>query len=168
MPNLYKLAEEYRELAEQLEQMDGLNSAAIVDTLDGSTELMSIEQKVSGIIQMVKNWQGDIPAYEAEIERLTTEKKAIENRIDSVKQYLKLCLETAKLDKVKIGVFTARFQKNSRGSVIIEDEKQVPAAYIDIIPEQKVTNKERLYETLKTGQVIPGAKYEVGRHLRIS
>lgn len=164
---LYELSEQFRELADELEEAN-LDEQTMLDTLNGSTEMMNIEEKASGIIKMVKNWQGEIPAYDAEIKRLKNKKDSLKNRIDYIKSYLKYCLETAKLDKIKIGTLSVRIQKNGKGSVIIEDEKLVPAAYTDIIPEHTEISKERLYEDLKTGKEIPGVKYEVGKHIVIS
>jgi len=167
MPKLYELAEEYRLLSEQLEDMENLDQQTVIDTLEGSTQLMDIEEKTAAIIRMVKNWESEIPAYEEEIKRLTESKKAIDNRVKSVKAYLKGCLETAGLARVKIGVFTARLQNNSRGSVIVDDPSIVPAKYIDIIPQQEIPNNDRLYQDLKIGLKVPGVRYEVGKHLRI-
>lgn len=162
---LYKQADKYRELAEKLEDMD---QQTIIDTLEGSAELMAIEEKTVGIIQMVKNWESDLPGYEAEIKRLTENKKAIENRIKSVKEYLKDCLQRAGLEKIKVGVHSARLQKNSRGAVNVYDSEVIPAKYIDIIPEQHVPNNDRLYQDLKIGVEVPGVNYEIGNHVRIS
>ena len=167
MPKLYELAEEYRLLAEQLEDMENLDQQTIIDTLEGSTQLMDIEEKTAAIIRMVKNWESEIPAYEEEIKRLTESKKVIDNRVKSVKAYLKGCLEAAGLGKVNIGVFTARLQNNSRGSVIIDDPSIIPAKYLDIIPQQEIPNNDRLYQDLNIGLKVPGARYEVGKHLRI-
>ena len=167
MPKLYELAEEYRLLSEQLEDMENLDQQTVIDTLEGSTQLMDIEEKTAVIIRMVKNWESEIPAYDEEIKRLTETKKAIDNRVKSVKAYLKGCLEAAGLEKVKIGVFNARLQNNSRGSVIIDNSKLVPAKYLDIIPQQEIPNNDRLYQDLKIGLKVPGVRYEVGKHLRI-
>lgn len=164
---LYELASDFRALEDKLEDMN-LENQIMLDTLEGSTELMSFEQKAEGIIRMVKNWEMDLPGLEAEIKRLTDKKKAIENRIASVKSYLKSCMETAGLKKVKIGVFTPRIQANGRGAVIVDNPDLIPADYIDIIPEQRLPNTERLYQDLKTGKKIPGARYEVGTHLRVN
>jgi len=162
---LYALADEYRLLSERLE---GMEPQTIIDTLEGSTELMSIETKTTGIIQMVKNWESEIPGYEAEIKRLTGHKKAIENRVDSLKTYLKQCLELAGLEKIKVGVHSAKIQNNSRGAVIVDDAKAVAAKYMDIIPEHTEVNTDRLLIDLKAKITVAGARYEIGKHVRIS
>jgi hypothetical protein len=163
---LYDLAEEVRSLADQLEEMD-LDSQTMLDTLEGSTAMMSLEQKAEAIIKMMKNWESEIPGYKSEIDRLTAKKVAAENRVKSVKNYLKMCMEKAGLQKVKVGVFAPRLQINSRGSVIVDSKDLVPAKYFDIIPEQKVVNNDRLYQDLKDGVKVPGVRYEVGQHLRV-
>lgn len=166
MAKLYELAREYRQLAEDLESMDGLSKDLVIDTLSGSTELMSLEEKVSTIVSMTKNWQGDIPAYKAEIKRLTDEMKAIENRIDNVKEYLKQCLITAGLDKIKIGTFTVSLQNNPP-ALVIHSADNIPAEFMTIIPEQYIPDKERVKKALKDGQVIEGVEITQGKSLRI-
>jgi hypothetical protein len=167
MSKLYELSEQFYQLANELEEAN-LDEQIMLDTLNGSTEMMNLEEKTTGIIKMVKNWQGDIPAYDAEIKRLTKERDTLKNRINYIKEYLKHCLEIAKLNKVKIGTLSVRIQKNGKGSTIIVDKDLVPAAYLDIVPKHTEISKERLYEDLKTGKEIPGVKYEVGKHIVIS
>jgi len=166
MAKLYDLAEEVRALADQLEEMD-LDQQTILDTLQGSTEMMSLEQKAENIIKMVKNWEADIPGIKAEIKRLSTKKKTTENRVNSIRNYLKLCMEKAGIKNIEIGVFKSNIQDNGRGKVIIDNPELVPAQYIDIIPEQRVPNTDRLYQDLKDGKEIPGVRYEVGTQLRL-
>jgi len=166
MAKLYEIADEMRALVDQLEEMD-LDQQTLLDTLEGSTELMSLEQKAEAIIRMIKNWEADIPGLKAEIDQLSAKKKVAENRVKSVKNYLKMCMEKAGLKDIKIGVFKPKIQSNSRGSVIIDNPDLVPAQYIDIIPEQRVPSTDRLYQDMKDGKEIPGVRYEVGTHLRM-
>ena len=164
MAKLYELAEQYRDLSEKLEGMDG---QTIIDTLEGSAELMSIETKVVGIVQMLKNWESEVPGYDAEIKRLTESRDAINNRVKTLKNYLKQCLELAQLEKIKIGVHSVRLQNNSRGAVIVEDLKLVPAKYMDIVPEHTEVNNERVLADIKANVEIPGVKYQIGKHVRL-
>ena len=164
MAKLYELAEQYKELSEQLE---GMSEQAIIDTLEGSAELMNIETKVVGIMQMLKNWEAEVPGYDAEIKRLTESRDAINNRVKTLKNYLKQCLELAKLEKIKVGVHSARLQNNSRGAVIVEDLNLVPAKYMDIVPEHTEVNNERVLTDIKANIEIPGVKYQIGKHVRL-
>lgn len=168
MTKLYELADQYRELADMLEENEDMDQQMMLDTLEGSTEMMSIGEKAEGIIYMMKNWEAEVPGYDAEIKRLIARKKAVENRAKSVKTYLHACMERAGLKEIKVGTFKAKIQRNSRGAVLITSAKDVPASYLDIVPEHTEVNNDRLYQDLKTGKEIPGVKYEVGTHLRIS
>jgi len=165
MAKLYEIANEMRTLVNQLEEMD-LDQQTLLDTLESSTALMSLEKKAEAIIRMIKNWEADIPALEDEAKRLSAKKTATENRVKSVKNYLKLCMEKAGLEEIKAGVFKPKIQ-NSKGSVIIETLGLVPAPYVEIIPAQKKAKTDLMYKDLKEGKYIPGVRYEVGTHLRI-
>lgn len=74
MSKLYDLTDKYLQLVAEIEEYD-LEPQALLDTLEGSMELADIEEKASGIVKMIKNFEADIPGLDAEIERLTNRKK---------------------------------------------------------------------------------------------
>lgn len=161
---LYQLADQYNRVLE-LAMDDEIDQKTITDTLESIQ--CTIEEKAKNGIAFVRQLEAYRDSVKTERERLEKIEKAADNRAKWMKEYFKTTLETMKLHKIQTPLGSLAIERNSRGSVIIEDEKLVPAAYIDIIPEQKVANKERLYEVCKTGKQVPGVKYEVGTHLRI-
>lgn len=165
MAKLYDLADDYRSLVAQVEEYD-LEPQCLLDTLEGSTQLMSIEEKAGNIVRMAKNWESDIPGLDAEIKRLTDRKKAIENRVKGIKDYLKSGMEFAGIDKIKIDTFTISLQNNP-ASLVIGEGAIIPTEFITIIPEQLQPNKAMIKEALKNGRELPGVSLEVGRSLRI-
>lgn len=165
MAKLYELAQSYRLLAEQLEDND-FDQETILATLEGSDELMSIEEKAGNIVRMVKNWESDIPGLDSEIKRLQARKKAIENRVTSIKTYLQGSMEAAGIDKLKIDTFTIALQNNPP-AVIVHDLTQIPAEFMTIIPEQHVPDKTRIKAAIKDGNEVPGVTLQQGKGLRI-
>ncbi|HEY3424823.1 MAG TPA: siphovirus Gp157 family protein [Negativicutes bacterium] len=165
MANLYQLAESYRELANQIEEYD-LDPETMINTLEGSSELMSIEEKAGNIIRLGKNLEADIIVYDLEIKRMEDRRKAIKNRVDSLKDYLKSSMELAGIDKIKIDTFSISLQNNPP-AVKINDERAVGAEYLTIVPAQYVPDKNKIKEDLKAGMIVPGCELTVGRSLRI-
>lgn len=165
MSKLYELADQYRKLAATLEEYD-LEPATLLDTLDSSNELMAIEEKAANIVRMTKNWESDLPGLDAEIKRLTERKKAIENRVKSVKTYLQGCMESAGLEKIKVDTFNISLQNNPP-SLNVVDLNAIPAEFITVIPEQHQPDKARIKAALKEGREVPGVTLEVGKSLRI-
>lgn len=164
MAKLYELAQSYQQLAAQLEEYD-LDAPTLLDTLESSNELMSIEEKAGNIVRMVKNIEADIPSLESEIKRLTDKKKAIENRAKSIKTYLQGCMEAAGLEKIKVDTFTVALQ-NGKESVSIIEQSAIPKKFFKTKIEQSI-DKLAIYETLKAGKEVAGCKLEPSKSLRI-
>ncbi|HEY3424996.1 MAG TPA: siphovirus Gp157 family protein [Negativicutes bacterium] len=165
MANLYQLAESYRELANHIEEYD-IDTKSIIDTLEGSSELMSLEEKAVNVICLLMNIEADIPALDAEIKRMSDRKKSIQNRVASIKEYLKGAMEIANIDRIKKGAFIISLQNNPP-AVKINDERAVGAEYLTIVPAQYVPDKNKIKEDLKAGMIVPGCELTVGRSLRI-
>ena len=163
MANLHELTVDYRNLAEQLEGMD---DKVFRDTLESSMELMAIEDKVLNTVKFIQNVEGDLPAIESEIDRLTNRKKAIKNKIASVKDYLQNNLEGVGLEKIKVGTYTCSLQ-NSPPALLVADEKAIPSKYLTVIPEHTEINKADLKADLKKGIEVAGCSLSVGKSLRI-
>jgi cell fate (sporulation/competence/biofilm development) regulator YmcA (YheA/YmcA/DUF963 family) len=170
MAKLYELAEQFRSFNEFVE--NALDSEDIteddlqmyIDTLEGIQ--CNVEDKVENIVKFLKNIEGDIKAYKAEEERLAKKRKYLNNKFEGLKEYTKQTLEFAKIDKLKVGTFNVRLQKNNP-SVAIVNELVIPESYRTPQPD-KINNAEILV-ALKLGAIIEGAMLvDDKRHLRIS
>lgn len=161
MPKLYDLAESFRQFVEFLETVE--NTDDFKDTLDSITE--PIETKVENIIKIIKNYEGDVEAFKAEEKRLNERRKAIENNITRLKQYLENCLQHANIEKIKAGTFTVAFQK-SPASLEVTDIEKIPSCYL--IPQASKVDTNSIKELLKNGNVIDGVRLiDDKKHLRI-
>ena len=81
-----------------------------------------------------------------EEERLYNRRKALENRRNSIKEYLETQLISAGIDKVKGTLFTISIQNNPL-SVNIQDDATMPEKYY--IPQPPKLDKRALIEDLK-------------------
>lgn len=127
---------------------------------------VAIEEKAEGIAKLVKMLDYDADVYKAEEKRLADRRRAIENKRDRIKEYLKLQMERVGKDKIKLPMATLALQNNPP-AVHITDDKAIPAKYITIIPEQHVPDKKAILEALRAGNEVPGAEVTQGRHLRL-
>jgi uncharacterized protein YlxW (UPF0749 family) len=73
--------------------------------------------------------ESDCKAIKEEEQRLADRRKALENRISSVKEYLQNQLEVAGLDKVKRPTVTVSIQLNPPSAEIL-DESVVPSIFM--------------------------------------
>ena len=79
---------------------------------------MEREQKLEGVALWVKDLKAEAEAVKAEADKLTARKKAVENKIDGLKQWLLYALNGEKLKTARCNVYQTHTQK-----VVIDDEK---------------------------------------------
>lgn len=79
---------------------------------------MEREQKLEGVALWIKDLKAEAEAVKAEADRLTARKKAVENKIDGLKQWLLYALNGEKLKTPRCNVYQTHSQK-----VVIDDEK---------------------------------------------
>lgn len=157
---LYELAANYAQLLE-LSQDPDIDPAVFEDTLASLED--AIEQKAENIAKIIRTLTSEAEAIKAEEQRLANRRKALENRVEGLKQYLATSLEQAGLEKVKTPTFTVSFRTN-RASVTILDETLIPEEYFKVT---KTPMKDAIRELLEQGQEIPGVALERGKYLTI-
>lgn len=156
---LYVLAETYQSLLEAMQ--DEEQAISLADTLESIEE--AIEAKVENIAKVIKTMDGEVKLLKEEEQRLASRRKALEARVDGLKRYTLSTLEQAGLTKVKGALLTVGI-RNNRPSVVV-DESELPAEFL--VPQPPKPDKQRLYELLKDGQVIAGARLETSHSLSI-
>lgn len=162
MTKLYDLAENYRAIADLLD--DPTMEQAII-----AQALATIEQdltvKAGNMAALMKCIEGDISVMKAEEQRLADRRRATENRLKWLKDYIKEGMELAGLDKIKTATFTIALQNNPP-RVEIDDMAKIPKQYI-IETISYSPDKKAMADALKAGDKVEGAHLEQGRSLRI-
>ena len=83
------------------------------------TELnMERERKLEGVALWVKDLKAEAAAVKEEADKLTARKKALDNKIESIKNWLLYALAGEKLKTPRCSVYQTHSQK-----VVIDDEK---------------------------------------------
>lgn len=110
-PTLYELTGKYLEL-EQLAQTAETEEDMQVfrDTFESLDA--TINDKMEGCCQVIRELEGKITVLSDEIGRLSTRKKTIQNSIDNLKMYMKKNMEQLGMDKVDTGLFNVTIAKN--------------------------------------------------------
>lgn len=156
---LYELSQQYAQLVELVEELD---EVTFRDTLESIQE--EIDDKVENTAKLMRSFQVDVDALKLEEKRLADRRRAIEKRIESIKDYLKNQMEVAGIDKVKRPTLTVSIANNPP-SVEIEDESLIPFDYM--VPQPARIDKKALLTALKEGQDISGASIKQTRGVRI-
>lgn len=159
MTALYQLSQQYAELQALADTDDEAMSLAIVDTLEGVGG--EIQSKAEAIAIIALNMGSDVAAIDAEIDRLSARKRAITNRQNDLKDYLRENMERTGITKISCPLFSITCAKG-REVVVIENETKIPDEYMrvktDIAPD-----KTALAKALKEGVEIPGVALERGK-----
>lgn len=147
--------------------------AAILAAVDQETgEILDVEKldalqmereaKLEGVALWVKDLKAEAEAVKAEADKLTVRKKALDNKIEGLKNWLLMALDGEKLKTPRCNVYQTHSQR-----VIVPDELELisylqkqedPTQFLRFKdPELK---KDEIKKALKDGIIIPGAALE--------
>ncbi len=159
--NLYELTTNFVAVQTAIEE----GNADLIDTLEAIEG--AIEVKATGIIAVTRNITSQIEAIKAEEKRLADMRKARENQIKRLKEYVLENMQQTGKDKIKTDLGVMRIQP-SPAALRITKPEDVPAEYQTIVPEHYEVDNERVKAALKEGKAVPGAELVQGVHLRIA
>lgn len=151
---LYELSEQYNQLM-ALE----MEPEQIADTLDMITG--EIREKAQGIRAVIAHFDAGIDAIDKEIARLSAMKKAAQNRVDALTDYLRTNMEATGIKKIECDLFTITLRSGSP-VCIIEDENLLPDEFLNVKVSSS-PDKIRILNALKKGTNIPGAHIGTGK-----
>jgi hypothetical protein len=161
---LYVLADEYLVAAQHLADLD-LDEQTIADTLEGLAG--AVEVKATNVAMFVRNLESAADQIKQAETAMMQRRKAIENRAERVKAYLKAQMERTGITKVDSAYLSIAI-KNNPPAVCIDAESQIPAQFMRTPPPPaQVPDKKAIAEAIKAGQEVAGAHLERGTRLDI-
>lgn len=156
MSKLYELTGQYQELAVLAENADEDIAVAVRDTM-GMIEA-EFNDKALAVSRIILNFDTDVSAIDAEIERLQERKRLISNRQKQIKDYLRENMEEAGITKISCPLFTIALA-GGREVTVIDDENQLPDDLVRVKTEI-APDKNAIAAKLKAGELVPGAHLE--------
>jgi hypothetical protein len=164
LPTLYEIASEYRADLEKLSDLD-LPPETIADTLEGMSG--ALEAKATNIASFVRNLEVTAEAMKDAEMQMSKRRKAIENRIQAIKDYTLNVMVANKIEKIDTPYFKISVAKNPP-AVDVFDMAQVPSEFIRL-PEMPppMVDKSSVKEALKLGVGVPGCRLTQSLSLRI-
>lgn len=127
----------------------------------------ALRTKSNNIVGYYQEEKVLLEGIDAEIKRLQDYKKAVTNRIDRYKEYVKENMQVLGIDKIETELGTISIAK-SPISVDIIDEDKIPAEYKTIVQTIKVDKKAIADNFKSTGELIEGARINTeNKSLRI-
>lgn len=154
--SLYVLANEYREAAEQMADLD-MPAEVIADTLDGLSG--DLTTKATNVAMFVRNLEAMAANIKAAEQDMAARRKAIESRAASVKKYLLDNMQLSGIKKIDSPHFCISLRSNPP-SVVIDDESVIPAYYMREISVQYAPDKALIKQAIGDGYEVPGCHIE--------
>ena len=139
-----------------------METGEILDTERLNALQMERDRKLEGVALWEKDLMAEAAAVKEEADKLTARKKALDNKIEGLKNWLQFALDGEKLRTPRCNVYQTHSQR-----VYVADELQLisylkkqedPEKFLRFKePELK---KDEIKRALKDGAVIPGAALE--------
>lgn len=149
MQQLYQIADDYQEAFNKLEELD-FDQQTIEDSL--SLIKTDFDSKAINVGSFVKNLESNIKAMRDAESSIANRRKILQNKIDSIKEYLKTNMEKCGIKHIHSPYFDIKIKKNPE-SVKIEDAIIIPSIYKEEIIR---IQKNLIKEDLKNGKIING------------
>lgn len=162
---LYEVASEHRQMVERLMSTQD-DAQTIADTIE--SESYPLEIKAQNVAYAIRNLEATAEAIKAAEKQMADRRKAMENRAEHIREYLKTCMEVANVQKVECPHFALTIKKNPQ-SVHIFEEALIPAEYMAPAPPPPppAPNKVAIKEAINAGKEVPGAMLVQGKRLEI-
>lgn len=162
--SLFVLANEYRAIADKLEEMD-LDEQTIADTLEGLSG--DIEAKSTNVAMFIKNLEVSAEAIKAAEGEMAKRRKAIEARVERLRKYLMDNMIFAGISKIECPYFRIAIKDNPE-SVVIDAESQIPDEFMRQPETPPPTpDKALIKEVLKANVNVSWAHLARGKRVEI-
>jgi len=123
MQPLYEISGNYQ-LA--LQELEGVDDEYVKDTLDGLKD--ALELKSTNVAKYVQNLYASATAIDNAMKQMVERKKALENKADRIKKYLKDNMEASGIHRIECPEFVIKIANNPP-KVILGDEDLIPAKF---------------------------------------
>jgi hypothetical protein len=161
---LYQLSDSYRQALEALTDPDAhLPAEAVNDTLEALAG--ELEDKAVNVAKFLRNMETTAEAIKAAEADMAKRRKALENRVQWLKDYLKNNMEHSGITAIESPYFKLSIQSNPP-AVDVFDENLVPAEFKEPVVNWKV-DKTAIKKAIQAGQYVPGAGLTNGMRLVI-
>lgn len=161
---LYQLADLYLQDLQALANLE-LDEKTVMDTLEGLSG--ELEVKATNVAMFCRNLEASAEAIKGAEAQMAARRRAIENRANSLREYLKANMERTGILKIESQQLSITIKKNPP-AVHVEAPEMVPAEFIKIPPPPPpAVDKKAVADALKSGRDVPGCRLEQGTRLEV-
>ena len=138
-----------------------METGEILDTEKLDALQMEREAKLEGVALWVKDLKAEAAAVKEEADKLNARKKALDNKIEGLKNWLLYALGGEKLKTPRCSVYQTHSQRvavaDEAGLISFLKTLKDPGRFVRYTEELR---KDDIKKALKEGTIIPGASLE--------
>lgn len=157
--SLYELSQHYQHALYEMLEIDGLDEKIIADTMEGLAG--NLEVKAVNVAKYFLDLDAQVAAIRNAEMQMTARRKAVENKSQRLRDYLKNEMIACKITKISCPEFELSLRK-SAGKVVINDESLIPEQYKEV---RETKHIDKL--GIRDAGGCPGASIETGYSLVI-
>ncbi|MDE2099146.1 MAG: siphovirus Gp157 family protein [Patescibacteria group bacterium] len=161
---LYEITGAYRQIESLMDdpEIPADQMLEAIDKVDGE-----LKSKATNIAMLVGNLEATAQAIKEAESRMAERRKAIENRVESIRSYVLRNMQAAGIQVIECDLFRISL-RNNPPSCVIDDESKIPIEYLrqPKIPDP-APDKKKMLEDMKAGVIIDGAHMEQKQSLII-
>ncbi|WP_333876516.1 siphovirus Gp157 family protein [Methylobacter sp.] len=162
--SLYELSANYLQALDFLTdpEMD-LPIEAVNDTLEALGG--ELEDKAINVAKFFRNMEAAADAIKTAEANMAKRRKALENRVQWLKNYIKGNMELCGISDIECPHFKLSIQKNP-AVVNIIDEDAIPEQFKEKVISWKI-DKTAIKDAIKSGSIVPGTELINGTRLAV-
>jgi translation elongation factor EF-1beta len=161
MSSLYKIQEEYIELASALEVGE------LTPELETALAINEQELQVKAVAYayVIKDAEANTEAIDNEIARLTALKQAEKRKAEKLKDAISNAMQFYGLNEVKTATIKLSFRKSE--AVVCDTDTDLPDEFIRVVPEKRSPDLTAIKAAIKEGREVQGYHIETRSNLQI-
>jgi len=162
--SLYELSTNYLQALDFLTdpEMD-LPVEAVNDTMEALGD--ELENKAINVAKFFRNMEATADAIKIAEANMAKRRKALENRVQWLKNYIKNNMESCGINDIECPHFKLSIQKNP-AAVNILDEDAIPEQFKEQVISWKI-DKIAIKDAINAGSVVPGTELINGTRLTV-
>lgn len=159
---LYEISTEFQKVVDLIENCDEM-SPELIEQLNTVSDNASA--KVINVAAFIKNLEAQAKSMSDYIQNMVDRQTKIDNKIDSLKNYLRHNMDILKLQKVESPEFDVQLRANQY-ALDLFDQTLVPKEYLRV-KETITISRADIIKDLKVGCEVPGARFITTKSVQI-
>lgn len=151
---LYEISQQYADVQKLIDSDD---TGSMADAIAETMQMIEgdFQDKAVNVVLFTQNIESDIEAIDTEIKRLQDKKKAIQNKAEGMREYLRMNMAATGINKISCPLFSITLSTPQK-QVEITNESMLPDDYVTV-KTVIAPDKSKILADLKEGVNVAGA-----------